>query len=101
MVSGRFVRRLHSSFYCAGWIDNGSWELGFVGSVHRNKRCESNAFSEVDMKKLVLVAASVAALGMGGAGAGYAVVYNPGSSSLDWKAHDRTHGRAAESETND
>jgi len=51
------------------------------------------------MKRLVLVAASVAALGMGGAGRGYALGYNPGSSSLDWKADDLTHQRAGGSET--
>ena len=53
------------------------------------------------MRRLILVAASAVALGIGGAGVGYALEYNPGSSSLDWKADDLMRQRAGGSETTD
>ena len=53
------------------------------------------------MKKLVLVAASVVALGMGGARAGYALEYGPGLSSLDWKTDGLIHQGAGGRETTD
>ena len=44
------------------------------------------------MRRLILVVASAVALGVGGAGVGYALQYNPGQSSLDWKQGGETTG---------